>query len=1452
MAARYFNWKLATVLIVAIGVFTAAAYALHQWQVRTRAVQALPLGDAAYAEHDYDEAANQYGKYLAVNGDNVEILLKYADAQLKRRPRTLSNSQQAIAAYRSALRLEGRNFEATRRLMEVYLGSGASGEAALIGRRYLETKDDVTIHRLLADALWQQRLSNEAAAELTKLLEKHPDDVLAYERMGMLAEQFRGVVSKPPAFWYDDAIARNPPSALAYLARAGFHLRQRERDQALADLEQAQKRDLSAKETRLRLVQELKAANLVDQAREQLKVLQAQEPTEPLLWRHWADVASRANSEDEMYMVAQTGLKMLAAQPWDFMPVATELLIRSGHLKEADDCISQLRQKDIEPAATAFLEGLAADKRGQLRDAILGWRKSVTLGNRQSAVRMMLASALSRLGDTQSAIDQLRLLVTGDSSYLEGRVALARLLVQTRNWPEVREQSLQIQQLSPDHEEAVLLELQARTHLLAADTRPAAEREKDWQDIEMRLAKLAGTSKDTLAVKLLQAQVTMIQGKLPEAGTLLKDLESQYPDEIKVLLLHAELCAAQGNADEAKTRFQATVTKFPQSYEAVRGLVLFLDRQKLPQECEAVLKEGMARFREPRARRDLGLILAEFYGQWKREDKLTQWLSDLAVQFPDDIQPKRLLLTRPEIVQDPRKAQGLVDEIKSLEGDDGWQWRYEQARLWYGGSGDEFKTRYSQMVKLLQENLLANPKDHPSRLLLADTYAKANEMQMAVTTYREVLGFLPDNASVLARTILALTKMKDFDEARRLLDQAQQRNLHDPALDKLRLQEDFRQGKYTVVGDTLEKMVGQNPNDTASSLNLALIRIQEKKYDEAQKILDDLQIKMPDSLPVKAAQISLYVERGNRAEAIRLSDKVVQQLQNASAYLLRARVYIALKQNDKALEDFGRVIALEPNKAENWATRAEFYRMIGRVREAVPDAKKALELAPDNAGVQRGAALLFITAGTAPLLGAAEAILDKALAAYPQAPAPNQGDARQTEYTQLQLLKAQVLLRKGTGPGIEGARHLLREVTSRQPRLVEAWQWLAQLELSQEDPGRAADVALQGLTHNPDNGPLLLLKARAEKVRSPAMAALTLKGLLDQNPKDIEVLVDLADAYARADRTSQAVELLRQKVPEFEGPQRRRCEIAYAEALYANGQKDEAKALFDKLMQAEPNDPTPTMTLAQQLRRERRWTEMNQLVRRWLTTHPTDADVATAIARVLAASGDKQALSIGEDILRTTLDRNPQAMSALMLLAMMMQDEGRNEEAARRNRQILEADPNSVVAMNNLAWALCEQENQPEQYQEALALTQRGLKIVPDYVDLLDTRGYAYYRLGDSDKAMADFAKCIDLYPANSPSAATPRFHLAMTCAAVKRKTEAVQHLRMALDTNRANLRLAKEQADAGRVTYAIKVLKDALRLQEQMERLKVTLGQEKANGASPQEVTEAQASLDQLLKGNY
>ena len=69
--------------------------------------------------------------------------------------------------------------------------------------------------------------------------------------------------------------------------------------------------------------------------------------------------------------------------------------------------------------------------------------------------------------------------------------------------------------------------------------------------------------------------------------------------------------------------------------------------------------------------------------------------------------------------------------------------------------------------------------------------------------------------------------------------------------------------------------------------------------------------------------------------------------------------------------------------------------------------------------------------------------------------------------------------------------------------------------------------------------------------------------------------------------------------------------------------------------------------------------------------------------------------------------------------------------------------------VNNLAWIMCEHEGQ---YEEALELAQQGLKVSPEYADLIDTRGVIYYRSGEYQKAVEDFIESDPAFDAGKGS----------------------------------------------------------------------------------------------------
>lgn len=1363
MAKRYFNWKLAIVLLMGFVVLGATAVGLRRWQRSRRAENALPRGLDAYKQQRWEEAASNLGRYLGVNRGDVNVLLKYAEAQLNIRPPKPNRVQQAIAAYREVLRIDRSNTEAARRLTEIYLAILSPGEAELIARRQLEIGKDPELRRLLAVALAAQRKFDDAATELKSIIAEHPDQILAYETLGRLAQQ-RPEDFPDPADSFNQAVDKNPSSALAHIIRAGFLLQTGKAAEAIADLEQAEKLDVTDPDVRLRLATEYINAGILDKAETHLAAVQAVKPKDATLWQTWARLALKSQSEAKMTEVAETGLRELSSYPWDFLPMAAELFMRGGQLSRAKDCIAKMREKDLLPETVVFFEGLIAEQKGDIYEAVRCWQRSIELGNKFPQVRLALASALSRLGDTQSALRELRRLVSDMPDFAAGRMALVRLLARAGNWPAVVEEARRATQLAPQNLEAALYYLRAQTYSLAAQ--PAAQNARIWKDIENRLAALEKATEGAVDVKLLQFQLAMQQKNLSGAQDLLTQLKKEPATMPSIALAEAELLSAQEKTNEAISILKQAVKESPDALEPVNYLAILLNRQNNREECEAVIKDALARIEQPATQRELGLLLAQLHTQWQKQDKAYELLKTLTEKLPGDIPLKRRLLACEQVISDPAKAQQIVDNIKTLEeGQAGWQWRYEQARIWLTRA--DFRQRYTQITSLLQENLLANPEDQASRTLLAGAYDRAGEQRLAISTYREALSRSPNDLRIIIPFVAALYRAGEDDQADQILQRASEQELYHPQLDVLRFERHLRLGELSAASDALENLLASDPNNRGICLTLAGLKMQQNQLDEAEQLLDRLIIQEPNLPAVASLRVKLRILQGKPEEAIRICDEIVNSVKNASAYVLRARAYSDLGDPDKAEKDLEHAGRIEPNNLEVWTAKSDFYGSRGQPDKAVDCLLQALSIEPNNLPVQKRAIAILLASGSRDRIQQGKTILDKALQASPAD-------------IDLRLFKANSLLAEGTVSAVAGAQEILQKITKEHPEVSSAWALLSQIAMSQQDPAKALDAAMRGLVHKPNDKALLLAKANAEVARSPILAISTLRTLHDLDPNDVNIALRLGTTYVAAGQPKNAVRLLEEQLTLCkDSVQQRRVNTAIAFALYKNGNKEDAQKKFDSLLQSAPDDPYPLVAQAQLLADDKLWSDLDHKVTRWCQDNPKDTNTPIAIAGRLAAAENDDARKVAEDLLRVVLQRDRSNLAAMTMLAMLLQTLGRQTESAELYRQILELNPDNVIVINNLAWIMCEEQ---KKFQEALALVQKGLAIAPQYMDLIDTRGVVYYRLGQLEKAIADFTECLKLYLDTAPAKAAAHFHLARALTKLGQTAKAIEQLNRALD----------------------------------------------------------------------
>jgi Tfp pilus assembly protein PilF len=122
--------------------------------------------------------------------------------------------------------------------------------------------------------------------------------------------------------------------------------------------------------------------------------------------------------------------------------------------------------------------------------------------------------------------------------------------------------------------------------------------------------------------------------------------------------------------------------------------------------------------------------------------------------------------------------------------------------------------------------------------------------------------------------------------------------------------------------------------------------------------------------------------------------------------------------------------------------------------------------------------------------------------------------------------------------------------------------------------------------------------------------------------------------------------------------------------------------------------------------------------------------------QVTIATDDPETLRQVDVILATALTKEPEADEFLVMQAMLRHLQRKFDDEVRLYRVVLEHRPESYVVLNNLAWALSEGLDHPE---EARTYIDRLVKTVTDQdAQAVDTRGMILSRLSQSPQGRSE------------------------------------------------------------------------------------------------------------------
>jgi tetratricopeptide (TPR) repeat protein len=245
---------------------------------------------------------------------------------------------------------------------------------------------------------------------------------------------------------------------------------------------------------------------------------------------------------------------------------------------------------------------------------------------------------------------------------------------------------------------------------------------------------------------------------------------------------------------------------------------------------------------------------------------------------------------------------------------------------------------------------------------------------------------------------------------------------------------------------------------------------------------------------------------------------------------------------------------------------------------------------------------------------------------------------------------------------------------------------------------------------------------------------------LTLNPKADMARISLAEAFQRSEQHERAIELLNGVSPK--SPLKRNAEIMIGFEYNALDKVDEARAHLSSLIEADPSDLDAVTALGNVLRVRKMFNEAAEVY------------------------------SKGIDTLKDPKSANWQLFYSR---GITYERTDRWNEAEKDFKTALRLRPDQPLVLNYLGYSWVDR---GMNYDEALAMIKKAVELEPMDGYIVDSLGWAYYKLGRYDDAVRELEKAVDLKPED----AVINDHLGDAYWKVGRKLEARFQWRHARD----------------------------------------------------------------------
>ncbi|HYG22125.1 MAG TPA: tetratricopeptide repeat protein [Verrucomicrobiae bacterium] len=511
--------------------------------------------------------------------------------------------------------------------------------------------------------------------------------------------------------------------------------------------------------------------------------------------------------------------------------------------------------------------------------------------------------------------------------------------------------------------------------------------------------------------------------------------------------------------------------------------------------------------------------------------------------------------------------------------------------------------------------------------------------------------------------------------------------------------------------NALLERLRSSENKAAFELASGIISVRRREFEKAETAFKAAEALNPSSPHIHAAMGNYYLMRGNR---------------------------------ELAREHYEKRLKAAPDDLFSQIHFAEFRVLMGEKAQARRDLEALTKKAPEF--VPAWSVLSAMALEDSRLEDCAQ-LVGKTLSLEP------------TDFRAL-LVRARLSLAQ---TNISQAIAQIRQLKAAYPRVPQVNMELARALLATNDMGAAVTALNEALAANPNFADALFLKAQVTYRQGDFVSAQSaFSDLTKLNPRLVPPQLGLAEVHLARGQPEQAIEVYNNLASLY--PSNAQPRFLTGTVYRRQGKTAEAEKALNEALRLDRNHLPALHELLDLKVQEKQFAEAEEILKRLETLKPGDALVLFSRARLRlaqenssAAENDlKQAIAAdpsffpSRDMLTAlylTTGRNAEALAFLeqsaaafprnfkvLLQTALLLDQGTNHaQAAAAYEKAIAVEPDSTLALNNLAYLYAEDLGNLER---ALELARRARQLAPEDPVVADTYGWVQFRRRDYAQAL--------------------------------------------------------------------------------------------------------------------